>query len=77
MESHKPWNRGETDMMTNDEHHANDMHRPLVLIDFDGVINQFPDDKVRRRQNSTAWMKPEDPRAAVYAAGNWFVPDRK
>lgn len=56
---------------------ANDVCKPLILVDFDGVINQFPDDKVRRRQNSTAWMKPGDSRAAVYAADNWFVPDRK
>lgn len=48
---------------------------PLVLIDFDGVINQFPDDKVRRRQNSTAWMKPGDPRIQVYDPSNWFIPD--
>lgn len=54
-----------------------DGSRPLVLIDFDGVINQFPDDKVRRRQNSTSWMKPGDPRIALYAADDWFVPDRK
>ena len=26
------------------------MGRPLLFIDFDGVINQFPDDKVMRRQ---------------------------
>ncbi|PLS25169.1 hypothetical protein BLI708_11080 [Bifidobacterium imperatoris] len=48
---------------------------PLVLIDFDGVINQFPDEKVRRRQNSTAWMKPDDPRIQVYDPANWFIPD--
>lgn len=51
--------------------------RPLMLIDFDGVINQFPDPKVRRRRNTTSWMKPGDPRIALYDAGNWFVPDRK
>lgn len=55
---------------------ATDEHRPLVLIDFDGVINQFPDEKVRRRQNSTAWMKPDDPRIPVYDPANWFPPDR-
>lgn len=49
--------------------------RPLVLIDFDGVINQFPDTKVRCRQNSTSWMKPGDPRIPVYDHANWFVPD--
>lgn len=48
---------------------------PLVLIDFDGVVNQFPDDKVRCRQNSTAWMKPDDPRIQVYDPRNWFIPD--
>ncbi|MBT1181195.1 hypothetical protein JS531_04245 [Bifidobacterium sp. CP2] len=51
--------------------------RPLVLIDFDGVINQFPDEKVRRRRNSTDWMRPEDPRIALYSPENWFTPDRK
>lgn len=50
---------------------------PLVLIDFDGVINQFPDDKVRRRGNSTAWMKPDDPRIGLYGPDNWFIPDHK
>lgn len=33
------------------------MTRPLVFIDFDGVINQFPDDKVIRRQGRTDWLK--------------------
>lgn len=51
--------------------------RPLVLIDFDGVINQFPDEKVRRRQNSTRWLKPNDPRIRLYAPDNWFIPDHK
>ncbi|MBT1176523.1 hypothetical protein JS532_02950 [Bifidobacterium callimiconis] len=51
--------------------------RPLVLIDFDGVINQFPDGKVRRRQNSTGWMRPGDPRVGLYSPGNWFVPDHR
>ncbi|KAB7790479.1 hypothetical protein [Bifidobacterium leontopitheci] len=56
--------------------HAPDV-TPLVLIDFDGVINQFPDDKVRCRQNSTDWMKPGDPRIALYEHARWFVPDSK
>lgn len=34
------------------------MGRPLLFIDFDGVINQFPDDKVMRRQGRTGWMRP-------------------
>ena len=50
---------------------------PIILIDFDGVINQFPDEKVRRRQNSTEWMKPEDPRIDLYAPNHWFIPDRR
>ncbi|MBW3093451.1 hypothetical protein KIH79_11075 [Bifidobacterium sp. 82T10] len=54
---------------------TNNDRRPLVLIDFDGVINQFPDEKVRRRQNSTTWMKPGDPRIPVYDPANWFIPD--
>lgn len=29
------------------------MGRPLLFIDFDGVINQFPDDKVMRQQYAT------------------------
>ena len=49
--------------------------RPLVLIDFDGVVNQFPDGKVRRHQNTTSWMKPGDARMALYAPDHWFVPD--
>ncbi|MBT1165455.1 hypothetical protein [Bifidobacterium simiarum] len=51
--------------------------RSIVLIDFDGVINQFPDRKVRSRQNSVDWMKPDDPRRAVYDPANWFIPDRR
>lgn len=53
------------------------MTRPLVFIDFDGVINQFPDDKVMRRQGTTDWMRPDDPRRAAYAPDNWFRPDRR
>ena len=53
------------------------MTQPIVLIDFDGVINQFPDRKVRSRQNSVDWMKPADPRRETYDPGNWFIPDRK
>lgn len=49
----------------------------IILIDFDGVINQFPDDKVRQRQNSAAWMKPGDPRINLYSPANWFIPDSK
>lgn len=46
------------------------MGRPLLFIDFDGVINQFPDDKVMRRQGRTGWMRPDDPhRAALIEAG--------
>lgn len=43
------------------------MGRPLLFIDFDGVINQFPDPKVMRRQGTTDWMRPDDPRRAAYA----------
>ena len=53
------------------------MGRPLLFIDFDGVINQFPDDKVMRRQGRTGWMRPDDPRRAAYAPDNWFRPDRR
>lgn len=54
-----------------------DLHdrRPLVFLDFDGVLNQFPDDKVRRRGNAVDWMRPDDPRRASYAPDRWFVPD--
>lgn len=45
------------------------MGRPLLFIDFDGVINQFPDPKVMRRQGTTDWMRPDDPRRPLYAAG--------
>lgn len=34
----------------------------MLFIDFDGVINQFPDPKVMRRQGTTDWMRPDDPR---------------
>lgn len=47
------------------------MGRPLLFIDFDGVINQFPDDKVMRRQGRTGWMRPDDPHRAAYAPDNW------
>ena len=53
------------------------MGRPLLFIDFDGVINQFPDDKVMRRQGRTDWMRPDDPHRAAYAPDNWFRPDRR
>lgn len=53
------------------------MGRPLLFIDFDGVINQFPDPKVMRRQGRTGWMRPDDPRRAAYAPDNWFRPDRR
>lgn len=51
------------------------MGRPLLFIDFDGVINQFPDDKVMRRQGRTDWMEPDDPRRDTYSPDNWFGPD--
>lgn len=51
--------------------------KTLILIDFDGVINQFPDEKVRRRQNTTSWMKEGDPRIKIYSPDNWFIPDHK
>lgn len=64
--------------MSNDrEDLMNGRKRPLVLIDFDGVINQFPDEKVRRRQNTTSWMEQGDPRIALYSPDNWFIPDHK
>ncbi|KAA8825662.1 hypothetical protein [Bifidobacterium myosotis] len=50
-------------------------NRPLVLVDFDGVLNQFPDPKVRRRGNRIDWMRPGDPRRAVYDPARWPVPD--
>lgn len=50
---------------------------PLVLVDFDGVINQFPNDEMRRRQNSADWMKPGDPRIELYDHARWFMPNRK
>ncbi|MBT1164607.1 hypothetical protein [Bifidobacterium felsineum] len=53
------------------------MTRPLVFLDFDGVVNQFPDPKVRRRQNSVTWMKPDDPRRNLYDPNEWLIPDRK
>lgn len=53
------------------------MGRPLLFIDFDGVINQFPDDKVMRRQGRTGWMRPDDSHRAAYAPDNWFRPDRR
>ena len=53
------------------------MGRPLLFIDFDGVINQFPAPKVMRRQGTTDWMRPDDPRRAAYAPDNWFRPDRR
>ena len=53
------------------------MGRPLLFIDFDGVINQFPDPKVMRRQGTTDWMRPDDPRRDAYAPDNWFRPDRR
>lgn len=53
------------------------MGRPLLFIDFDGVINQFPDPKVMRRQGTTDWMRPDDPRRDTYAPDNWFRPDRR
>lgn len=53
------------------------MGRPLLFIDFDGVINQFPDPKVMRRQGRTDWMEPDDPRRDTYSPDNWFGPDRR
>lgn len=53
------------------------MGKPLIFVDFDGVINQFPDAKVMRRQGCVEWMRPNDPRRVRYAPDNWFRPDRK
>lgn len=42
--------------------------RPLIFLDFDGVINTFPDRKVLRRGGigHTRWLKPGDPRRDLY-----------
>lgn len=53
------------------------MGRPLLFIDFDGVINQFPDDKVMRRQGRTDWMESDDPCRDTYSPDNRFGPDRR
>ena len=53
------------------------MGKPLIFVDFDGVIHQFPDAKVMRRQGCVEWMRPNDPRRVRYAPDNWFRPDRK
>lgn len=46
--------------------------RPLILLDFDGVINCFPEAKVWRRgkQARLDWMKPDDPRRSLYDPEN-------
>lgn len=51
--------------------------KPHVFIDFDGVLNAFPEEKVLRRGGigHTDWMKDSDPRKQVYDASNAFALD--
>lgn len=54
--------------------------KPLLLIDFDGVINAFPDDKLLRRGGQTgSWLgklRGDDPRRQLYSLDNAFLLDR-
>lgn len=53
--------------------------KPLLLIDFDGVINAFPDDKLLRRGGQTgSWLEKlsvDDPRRQLYSLDNAFLLD--
>lgn len=53
------------------------MTQPVIYTDFDGVINAFPDEKILRRGGQTHldWLKPGDPRAALYAPDHAFLLD--
>ena len=35
--------------------------KPVVFTDFDGVLNAFPDDKLKKRSTWTATKKPTRP----------------
>lgn len=54
--------------------------KPLLLIDFDGVINAFPDEKLLRRGGQTgSWLEKlsvDDPRRQLYSLDNAFRLDR-
>lgn len=53
--------------------------KPLLLIDFDGVINAFPEDKLLRRGGQTgSWLEKlsgDDPRRRLYSLDNAFLLD--
>lgn len=48
--------------------------KPIIITDFDGVLNAFPDDKTLRRGGigHTEWMKDGDPRKELYSDCNAF-----
>lgn len=47
---------------------------PALYLDFDGVINAFPDNKVLRRGGigHTGWLKDDDPRKQLYSEARAF-----
>lgn len=49
--------------------------KPMMMIDFDGVINAFPDRKIMRRGGigKTSWLKDNDPRKQLYSIENAFI----
>lgn len=68
LETTFPWDEGrQTDS------------KPLLLIDFDGVLNAFPDEKLLRRGGQTGgWldqMKDDDPRKRLYSVDHAFLLD--
>lgn len=54
--------------------------KPLVLIDFDGVLNAFPDEKLLRRGGQAGgWldqMAADDPRKQLYSLDHAFLLDK-
>lgn len=55
------------------------MDGPLVFLDFDGVLNAFPDGAVMHRGGvgHTDWLADGDPRKPLYDAGHAFALDRR
>lgn len=49
--------------------------KPMIMIDFDGVINAFPDRKIMRRGGigKTEWLKDNDPRKQLYSIENAYI----
>ena len=62
------------------DNHQEDDKKTTILIDFDGVLNAFPDDKAMRRggfSDTVYKWRDDNPRRKLYAPDHAFKPARR